>query len=446
MQRANIFIVEDNRSLKELADNCSRLYNELNYERRQSYIHCKRFEWYPKHLYKKYASMIGSATAQQIIKKNNEAWRSFLALKRLEREGKLPKHISRISMPRYWKLKGRRELRVIVRNDCYRIDDDEEYIYLPKGLKLKYKGKLRYKGNQGRLEILYDTIDKVWRGFMSVKVEKHLLRGGSNSNDNNNNNDKPLYIDLGVVNLATVWFNGLRQPIAYSGRAILADWWYLSNRIAREQSRVAKVNNKAKTSRSISRLYRIRQRRFRHSINAMVKKIVEDAYMLGISRIVIGDIKGIRSNHTSNNSKANSMINNFWSFNYILRRFKDKAEEYGIKVEEVSEYNTSSICPFCKSNGIRKHRGLFYCPTCNKAMNADVVGVLNIANRDNNSKDGSKTNQIHIIPSSWRSSRSRDNRLVAQPLLLRWDGMKWDTKRYMNNRLMNTLEARISRL
>jgi hypothetical protein len=33
-------------------------------------------------------------------------------------------------------------------------------------------------------------------GFITVKVEKPTIRGGS----------KPLYIDLGVVNLATIWF------------------------------------------------------------------------------------------------------------------------------------------------------------------------------------------------------------------------------------------------
>jgi len=64
------------------------------------------------------APIIGSATAQQVIRKNNEAWRGFLKLKRLERLGKLPPHIKRVSMPRYWKKRGRRELRVIVRNDC----------------------------------------------------------------------------------------------------------------------------------------------------------------------------------------------------------------------------------------------------------------------------------------------------------------------------------------
>ena len=77
-------------------------------------------------------------------------------------------------------------------------------MYLPKGLKLKWRGK------PGRLEIVYD---EVWRGFMTVKVEEPPPKGGN----------KPLYTDLGVVNLATIWFEGLKQPIAFSGKRILSD-------------------------------------------------------------------------------------------------------------------------------------------------------------------------------------------------------------------------------
>jgi len=40
---------------------------------RQAYIHYRKFSWYPKHLYEKYTPIIGSATAQQIVNKNNEA-------------------------------------------------------------------------------------------------------------------------------------------------------------------------------------------------------------------------------------------------------------------------------------------------------------------------------------------------------------------------------------
>jgi putative transposase len=61
------------------------------------------------------------------------------------------------------------------------------------------------------------------------------------------------------------------------------------------------------------------------------------------------------------NSKANTIINNFWSFNYIVRRFKEKAEEYGIEVEEKSEYKTSSKCPLCHSEDITTRGRLFKC-------------------------------------------------------------------------------------
>jgi putative transposase len=87
VERTNTFIVENNPALWKLADNCARLYNEVNFERRQAYIHFKKFSYYPKHLYAKYAPLISSATAQQIIKKNNEALEEFLELKRLKAGG-----------------------------------------------------------------------------------------------------------------------------------------------------------------------------------------------------------------------------------------------------------------------------------------------------------------------------------------------------------------------
>jgi putative transposase len=67
-----------------------------------------------------------------------------------------------------------------------------------------------------------------------------------------------------------------------------------------------------------------------NAVNTMVKTIVEEAYRLGVSKIVLGKLKGVRNN--SHNGKANTMINNLWSFSYIVRRFKEKAEEYGIEV------------------------------------------------------------------------------------------------------------------
>jgi transposase len=67
---------------------------------------------------------------------------------------------------------------------------------------------------------------------MTVKVEEPPPKGGNGL----------LYIDLGVVNLATIWFKGLKQPIAFSGRTVLSDWWYWTRKIAKEQSRLARMN------------------------------------------------------------------------------------------------------------------------------------------------------------------------------------------------------------
>jgi IS605 OrfB family transposase len=155
----------------------------------------------------------------------------------------------------------------------------------------------------------------------------------------------------------------------------------------------------------------------------MVKTIVDDAHKLGISKMVLGRLKRIRTK-SCNNSKVNGMINNFWSFNYIVRRFKEKAEEYGIEVEEKSEYKTSSECPFCHSGDITTKGRLFKCLYCGLEANRDAVGVLNIG-------------YLHGGGVNW---------VVAHPLLLRWNGMRWEPKRAVKNRPMITPEARISRL
>jgi len=96
------------------------------------------------------------------------------------------------------------------------------------------------------------------------------------------------------------------------------------------------------------------------------------------------------------------MVSNFWSFDYIICRFKEKAEECGLELEEKSGYKKSSECQFCRSEGARRSIGLFYCGRCGMAMNADVVGALNMA------RNGGT---ITIIPSP---IRGRDNGVVAK--------------------------------
>lgn len=98
------------------------------------------------------------------------------------------------------------------------------------------------------------------------------------------------------------------------------------------------------------------------------------------------------------------MIHNFWSSQYIARRFRENAGEY-MKVVDQPEAGTSRTCPRCGSDWTFKRKRLFKCLNCG-------------------------------LGSPWERRRCTQHSGPPQ-----WDGMKWETKRAVNTRPMKTLEA-----
>jgi putative transposase len=393
MKRSNLFNLaptrEQHRILEELAVDCAKLWNEVNYLHRQQYESYLKLDWNP-HVYKKYVRLVGSATAQQIVRKNNEAWRSFLALKRIERNGEPPFTIMRVKPPGYWKRDGRYLLRILFRCDSYHLREGR--VDLPCRLSIPFKGELKWTGKQGRLEVAWDTLSEKWRVFQAIEVKPIITPLGS----------KTCYIDMGVRNLATVWLPEWRQPIAYQSGRLLADWWYWTNRIARHQQRLIRVNGRKK-SKQLSRLYRIRKNRFRHAVATFARQLIRDLYAKGVSTIVIGELTGIRSN-SDHGRQGNAMVHNYWSHKYVADRLKWTAEEYGMKVRTVSEAYTSQTCPRCHSRHSQHVLRGFRCLDCGLDAHRDAVGVLNIAAR---------CGGYAVRPMVW-------------PMLLRWDGCGWN--------------------
>jgi len=114
------------RKLRRLASTSARLWNEVNYERRQQFFRGERVDlegtW--DRCYERYKGALG-VNAQAVLQKNNEAWSSFFSLLKRKREGKLPPHVKRVGPPRYWKDRGSKERRLIlvVRQDRYLVDE-----------------------------------------------------------------------------------------------------------------------------------------------------------------------------------------------------------------------------------------------------------------------------------------------------------------------------------
>jgi len=105
------------RRLRRLADACARLWNELNYERRQQFFNHQRVDFrgtWSKY-YEKYKNVLG-VNAQAVMQKNNEAWSSFFSLLKLRSEGELPPFMNHVSPPGYWKdeATGRRRLILVL--------------------------------------------------------------------------------------------------------------------------------------------------------------------------------------------------------------------------------------------------------------------------------------------------------------------------------------------
>lgn len=73
---------EDENKLKLLCSLSAKLWNEVNYVRRRMFFENKHVDLRGtyKEFYEKYKALIGSATTQQILNKNNETWKNFFAL------------------------------------------------------------------------------------------------------------------------------------------------------------------------------------------------------------------------------------------------------------------------------------------------------------------------------------------------------------------------------
>jgi len=361
--------------LKALCSLSSKLWNEVNYVRRQQFFGNKGVDLKGtyKEFYERYKKLIGSATAQQILNKNNEAWSSFFDLLKAKKDGKLPTFVTKVSPPGYKKKGKSRELWAVLRNDQYKIEENKIVL---KGLgaigriEVEYKGLIHLKGKQGRLEIHYDPDTRTWYAHIPFEVEEKAVRGIWRKVPQVPKGNLRAGIDLGINNLFAVYVeNGFSALV--NGRPLKSISHYWRERIARYQSVINKYG--VKVSRKLRAMYDKWRRQVKSFIDTQVRRVIEWLYNIGVSTIYVGYPKNIAQQN------GNFNVSNVWSYGYVIKRLNEAAEEYGMSVIQVDESHTSTTCPVHgDSCGKRIVRGLFKCFRSNKAFNADVVGALNI--------------------------------------------------------------------
>jgi len=372
------------KALFELAQATAIVWNKINYERLKQFRAFGKIDFAgtEKEAYHNFKDWIGGSTVQQISRKNSESWRSFFTLSRKKKSGELPPWM-KPRPPAFIRERNGKKLFVIpLRNDQYKIENNIlELRRLGKfgKLRIQFKGRIYLKGKQGRLEITYDETRKKWYAHISYTVEEKLVNGEWVRIPKQPIGDLSAGIDLGINNLMAVYVeNG--ESFLVNDRPLKSIAFYWRKRIANYQSKINKSG--AKKSRKLSRMHQKAKLQARHYINTAVRQTVERFYYLGVSRIVVGYPKEI-ARSPEKGRKQNYLLSHVWHFNYVIKRLKEVAEEYGIEVIITDEAFTSQTCPLCgqRHKNARFVRGLFKCHREGVVMNADLVGAFNILKR-----------------------------------------------------------------
>jgi putative transposase len=403
MRRTNTFEVvpesdADEELLRRVMDASASLWNELTYERRQNFF-ASDSVWDTEDYRKRYVGVLGSASAQQAIRKNDQAWRSFFDSEEPDK-----------GLPGYWGNEEEgRDLRWYGRNDQYTIQwGEHSRLEIPVGkdlkdefgltgrLRLEVRGDPRWDGTQGQLELQYDEQRDQYRAYQPVEIDDSCSRLGTPLAD------ETAALDIGANNLVACTTTTGEQYL-YAGRDLFEQFRETTREIARLQS---KLGEGRYSSHRIRRLYRKRTARRDHAMDALARTLFERLHSEGVSTVYVGDLTDVLETHWS--VEANAKTHNFWAFRAFIDRLETTAEEYGIDVREQSEARTSQECPQCGSaDRTTRHADTLTCP-CGFEGHADLTASRTFLQRYS---DG----QV---------------RPMARPVRFEWDDHEWSELSY----------------
>ncbi|GAA0297078.1 IS200/IS605 family transposase [Halarchaeum salinum] len=407
VKRTNTFAVrplsnKGEQLLRDLLDASAALWNEVNYERLMRYNDEGGFEgegvWDADtgQLEGRYKGVLGASTAQQVIRKNAEAWRAFFRLKDQYHD---ESNTSVTEHPEPPGFRGNeddgRVLKGVVRKDAYTVEwGDRSRIEILVGSELKgrydHTGRLRLEiagdpnwpdyEKQGRLDLWYDETDSTFRASQPVTVSDDAratpLAGETAA------------LDIGANNLVACTTTTGQQYL-YEARSLFDRFRETTREIARLQS---KLREERHSSKRIRRLYRTRTRRRNHAQESLCRDLLERLYAEGVDTVYIGGLTGVLDTHWS--VETNAKTHNFWAFKKFTERLACTAEEYGISVEARSEAWTSQECPQCGSTDrTTRHQDTLTCP-CGFEGHADLRASETFLRRHQNSES-----------SDWRTRR-----------------------------------------
>jgi putative transposase len=265
-------------------------------------------------------------------------------------------------------------------------------------LRIRFAGRIRWEGRQGRLEIVY--VNGRWFAYVPIEVGREPPKSNKkgyvrpNYKDRRGRilnpksikqrdpiGDEKAFMDMGLNNLfAVVTTNG--YVLLVKGGTIKSEYYWWKREIVTYQAVRDLLRNAGFPTwiyyheRYLEALH-TRDERLRHLYRTSIRFLAETLWSRGVRKLYIGYPIMLSQDN------GNEYNTNIWWYRKIVLWIVDVFREYGIEVEVIPEYYTSRECSICgevHENG-RIHRGLYICNKTGRKMNADVNAAINIARR-----------------------------------------------------------------
>lgn len=216
-------------------------------------------------------------------------------------------------------------------------------------------------------KLIWDPRNRRYYIHLSIEVDGYSLEL----------NETVVAVDLGVIHPIAA-FDGKEVRI-WNGGELNAKLQYRHKRLSSLQQALSRAKRGSKRYRKLLRAKRRVLRKLRNQFDDILHKITSNfvawAAQRKASKIVIGDVTGIRE-RVNYNKVANQKIHG-WLFSRITQLIEYKAKLAGIAVEYITEEYTSQTCPVCGYRHKPVNRD-FKCSECGFKYHRDGVGAINI--------------------------------------------------------------------
>ena len=181
-------------------------------------------------------------------------------------------------------------------------------------------------------------------------------------------------IDVGINHLAVTFTTNGRRKF-FTGGEIKN----IRNIYSKQRKRLQE-----KDTRSATRVLKHqsgREKRFMRDVNHVIsRQVIESAIEDNVSVMGLEDLTGIGKRTKVRKKQRHK--HNSWTFGELQTFIECKAHEVGIAVICVDPRYTSQTCPTCLHISRNNRNGRsFLCEVCGYALNADLVGAMNIEAR-----------------------------------------------------------------